>query len=97
MEMFVENDKKILFVYSFFVESISSLKWFFHFYYCSNITALGNFKGTITESFLKKINPHWLKYPPQTARAHYTLAIIYFIMMIFGLTGNALVIFIFIK
>ncbi|XP_070499438.1 opsin, ultraviolet-sensitive [Chironomus tepperi] len=63
----------------------------------SNITALGNFKGTISESFLKKINPHWLKYPPQPPNYHYALAIIYFIMMIFGLTGNALVIFIFIK
>lgn len=62
-----------------------------------NITALGNFKGTITESFLKKINPHWLYYPPQSPTAHYVLATVYFIMMLFGLTGNALVIFLFIK
>lgn len=61
------------------------------------MTALGNFKGTITESFLKKINPHWLYFPPQTATAHYILATIYFIMMVFGLFGNALVIYIYIR
>lgn len=62
-----------------------------------NMTALANFKGEMTESFLKKINPHWLYFPPQTPTAHYILATIYFFMMLFGLTGNALVIFLFIK
>ncbi|KAG5677936.1 hypothetical protein PVAND_007650 [Polypedilum vanderplanki] len=65
----------------------------------SNISllALTNFIGTIDGNFLKRINTHWLKFPPQPPSAHYTLATIYFIMAMFGLTGNALVIFLFIK
>lgn len=65
----------------------------------SNISqlALQNFKGTVSESYLLKINKHWLKFPPQSPSSHYILAIVYFIMSVFGLTGNFLVIFIYIK
>lgn len=61
----------------------------------SNITALDNFKGNISDSFKKSINAHWLNSPPQTPAMHYAFAIVFFFMAVFGLTGNALVIYIF--
>lgn len=94
---FVINLLKRISILIRFQLQIFYLCFFFSIFCSNNMTALGNFKGTITESFLKKINPHWLHFPPQTESAHYILATIYFIMMVFGLFGNALVIYIYIR
>ncbi|XP_053674238.1 opsin, ultraviolet-sensitive [Anopheles nili] len=45
--------------------------------------------------FVAKINPFWLQFEPPTTGEHYLLAMFYFLMMLFGVIGNALVIFMF--
>ncbi|CRK99939.1 CLUMA_CG013238, isoform A [Clunio marinus] len=60
-----------------------------------NTSALAHFDGEITESFMKKINPHWLKFPAPSQGVFYFLAFIYFIMTLVGLSGNVLVIYIY--
>lgn len=47
--------------------------------------------------FLAKINPFWLSFPPPSAGAHRWMGVIYCLMMIVGISGNALVIILFIK
>lgn len=53
--------------------------------------------GLFTDEYLKRINTHWLKFPPPYPATHYSLAVLYAVIMLFGLTGNALVIFMFIR
>lgn len=60
-----------------------------------NLSALANYKGYLDPAFLASINSFWLEFPPTSPTAHYTLAIIYAIMMFVGITGNALVIYMF--
>ncbi|XP_049297488.1 opsin-2 [Anopheles funestus] len=45
--------------------------------------------------FVAKINPFWLQFEPPSAGEHYGLAVFYFLMMLFGVIGNALVVFMF--
>ncbi|CRL06422.1 CLUMA_CG019491, isoform A [Clunio marinus] len=59
--------------------------------------ALEYFNENISEQFLNKINQHWLNSPPQPPSSHYILATIYGAMILFGITGNALVIFLFVR
>ncbi|XP_058053522.1 opsin, blue-sensitive [Anopheles bellator] len=49
----------------------------------------------VDPQFVAKINPFWLQFDPPTAGEHYGLAAFYFLMMLFGVVGNALVIFMF--
>lgn len=53
--------------------------------------------GLFKEEFLTRINPHWLKFPPPYPSSHYALAALYIFIAIFGLSGNAFVIFMFIR
>ncbi|XP_058123600.1 opsin-2 [Anopheles ziemanni] len=45
--------------------------------------------------FVAKVNPFWLQFEPPTAGEHYGLAVFYCVMMLFGVIGNALVVFMF--
>uniref|UniRef100_A0A182FG18 Uncharacterized protein n=2 Tax=Anopheles albimanus TaxID=7167 RepID=A0A182FG18_ANOAL len=49
----------------------------------------------VDPQFVAKINPFWLQFDPPSAGEHYGLAAFYFLMMLFGVIGNALVIFMF--
>lgn len=53
--------------------------------------------GLFKEEFLTRINPHWLKFLPPYPSSHYILATLYIFIAIFGLSGNAFVIFMFIR
>lgn len=67
------------------------------FYICRNYSALSNFKGHLDPELVDSINPFWLDFPPAAPGTHYTLGAIYSIMMVLGLSGNALVIFMYIR
>ncbi|CAL4124286.1 unnamed protein product [Meganyctiphanes norvegica] len=41
------------------------------------------------------IDPHWAEYPPVNPMWHYVLGIIYVILLIFAITGNGLVVYLF--
>ncbi|KFB35649.1 AGAP007548-PB-like protein [Anopheles sinensis] len=45
--------------------------------------------------FVAKVNPFWLQFEPPSAGEHYGLAVFYCVMMLFGVIGNALVVFMF--
>lgn len=53
--------------------------------------------GLFSDDYIDRINVHWLKFPPPETSTHYLLAALYGIIMILGFTGNALVIFMFIR
>lgn len=53
--------------------------------------------GYFTEDYLKLINKHWLQFHPPHHRSHYILAVLYTVIMTVGVTGNCLVIFMFIR
>lgn len=53
--------------------------------------------GLFTEDYLKIVNKHWLQFDPPYPRSHYMLAALYALVMTVGLTGNSLVIFMFIR
>lgn len=53
--------------------------------------------GYFSEEFLHKINPYWMRFPPPDPQSHYALAIIYAVVMTIGVTGNSLVICMFIR
>ncbi|KAK8385768.1 hypothetical protein O3P69_016498 [Scylla paramamosain] len=48
------------------------------------------------QSLLCVVNPHWLTYSPPSHLHHVVMAALYLVIMIFGLVGNGLVIFLFI-
>ncbi|XP_022205432.2 opsin, ultraviolet-sensitive [Nilaparvata lugens] len=54
-------------------------------------------EGFFTDEYLYMINPHWLQFDPPSHTAHYILAAAYFIVMTIGVTGNFLVIFMFLR
>ena len=49
------------------------------------------------QSLLCVVNPHWLAYPPPSHLHHVIMATLYLVIMILGLIGNGLVIFLFIR
>jgi len=53
--------------------------------------------GFFSQDFLLKINQHWLKFPPPDPQSHYALAIVYAMVMTFGVMGNSLVICMFLR
>lgn len=53
--------------------------------------------GFFTEDFLYTINEHWLQFPPPRQSSHYILAALYGIVMTVGVSGNCLVIFMFLR
>lgn len=59
--------------------------------------ALSAFHGDLDPNFVALINPFWLKFDPAPANAHYTLGIVHSFIMVIGLFGNALVIYMFIR
>ena len=54
-------------------------------------------EGYFTEQYLYSINPHWLQFPPPPPVNHYVLALLYCVIMVIGMTGNALVVFMFVR
>ncbi|XP_073978945.1 opsin, ultraviolet-sensitive-like isoform X2 [Rhodnius prolixus] len=46
-----------------------------------------------TEEYLKLVNTHWFEYPPPNKQIHYIFAAVYFLVMLVGVSGNLLVIF----
>nr|XP_018914573.1 PREDICTED: neuromedin-U receptor 2-like [Bemisia tabaci] len=50
-----------------------------------------------SEDFLASINPHWLQFTPPDRSSHYILASLYAVIMVVGLFGNYLVIFMFLR
>ncbi|XP_046735573.1 opsin-2-like isoform X2 [Diprion similis] len=42
-------------------------------------------------------NTHWLKFPPPSPAAYYTLAALYAVIMVFGVCGNAFAIYMFLR
>ncbi|KAG4077086.1 hypothetical protein HA402_016073 [Bradysia odoriphaga] len=59
--------------------------------------ALSAFNEQVDPNFVALINPFWLKFNPAPANAHYTLGIIHSFIMVVGLFGNAIVIYMFIR
>ncbi|CAI6363415.1 unnamed protein product [Macrosiphum euphorbiae] len=53
--------------------------------------------GLYTDDYIKLINSHWLKFMPPNPMSHYVLGLLYTIIMVFGCTGNSLVIFMYFK
>lgn len=53
--------------------------------------------GWFQEDYLYIINAHWLQFPPPSKASHYTLAVVYVFVLTAGISGNALVIFMFFK
>lgn len=53
--------------------------------------------GFFEENYLSEFNLHWLQFSPPSKISHYSLAILYVIIMATGMCGNALVIFMFIR
>lgn len=53
--------------------------------------------GWFKEDYLYIINAHWLQFPPPSKASHYTLAVVYIFVLTAGMSGNALVIFMFFK
>lgn len=53
---------------------------------------LWKYYGLFKDDFILKINLHWLRFPPPSAKTHYFLAGLYIIIMTLGMLGNALVI-----
>lgn len=49
------------------------------------------------DDFLRTINPHWLQFDPPSQLSHYILATLYAVIMVIGLFGNYLVIFMFLR
>nr|BAQ54849.1 opsin, rhodopsin-7 like [Anax parthenope] len=58
-------------------------------------TSLWRNHGLYTDDYILLINPHWLGFPPPRPISHYILAVLYAIVMIIGVSGNFLVIFMF--
>ncbi|KAJ9583110.1 hypothetical protein L9F63_022553, partial [Diploptera punctata] len=59
--------------------------------------ALWESEGLFTEQFLLSINPHWLQFSPPPTVNHYILAALYCVILVVGIIGNALVIFMFVR
>lgn len=53
--------------------------------------------GYFTEDYLHVISKHWLQFPPAHHSSHYILAVLYALIMTVGVTGNFLVIFMFLR
>ncbi|KAL1139635.1 hypothetical protein AAG570_006613 [Ranatra chinensis] len=53
--------------------------------------------GMFTDDYMKLINRHWLLFPPPHPNSHYTMAVVYTILMFMGVSGNFLNIFIIIR
>lgn len=53
--------------------------------------------GIYTDDYIKLINSHWLKFVPPHPMSHYILGLLYTVIMVFGCTGNSLVIFMYFK
>lgn len=53
--------------------------------------------GYFTEDYLHVISKHWLQFPPAHHGSHYILAVLYALIMTVGVTGNFLVIFMFLR
>lgn len=51
--------------------------------------------GAFREDYLLKISSHWLKFSPPSKSSHYALAVLYVVIMVMGVGGNALVIYMF--
>lgn len=53
--------------------------------------------GYYDDDFLTMINPHWLSFEPPTEEAYYVLAVLYAIIMVVGVSGNILVMFMYLR
>nr|BAQ54717.1 opsin, rhodopsin-7 like [Orthetrum albistylum] len=51
--------------------------------------------GLYNDDYLLLINSHWLGFPPPRPSSHYILAVLYTVVMVVGVSGNFLVIFMF--
>nr|BAQ54766.1 opsin, rhodopsin-7 like [Macromia amphigena] len=58
-------------------------------------TGLWKSHGLYSDDYLFLINPHWLGFPPPRPSSHYILAVLYTVVMVVGVSGNFLVIFMF--
>lgn len=54
-------------------------------------------KGFFTVEYLDDINYHWLQFTPPNDGSFYALCILYAIIMSFGLFGNGLVVYLYLK
>ncbi|GAB0096250.1 Opsin [Sergentomyia squamirostris] len=54
-----------------------------------------DFHGSVDADFLNSISMFWLRAKPPTAQEHFAMGLAYICMMILGITGNSLVIFMF--
>ncbi|XP_046634669.1 compound eye opsin BCRH2-like [Daphnia pulicaria] len=52
---------------------------------------------TVPEDMLEMIHPHWKKFPPVNPMWHYLLGLIYIVLGITSITGNSLVLHLFMK
>lgn len=52
-------------------------------------------QGFFSEEYISDINVHWLKFEPPNEYSFITLGILYIVIMIVGVIGNGLVIFMF--
>ncbi|XP_050308710.1 opsin, ultraviolet-sensitive-like [Anthonomus grandis grandis] len=52
-------------------------------------------RGFFTEGYIYDINVHWLQFKPPDSSKFYILGALYLVIMVFGMVGNGLVIFLF--
>lgn len=53
--------------------------------------------GLFNEDYLFEIDVYWLQFPPPSPTSHYVLGILYVVIMIIGVLGNVLIIFMFLR
>lgn len=53
--------------------------------------------GYFTVDYIKLINPHWLQFPPTSNMVHYILGLMYCLIFCVGVSGNLLVIYMFMR
>lgn len=77
----------------------SKVVYFFSFFLriCSVYFSLSSYHGYLDPLFLESINIHWMRFEPPKPWEHYTLAIIYLFIMVVGMIGNALVVYMFLR
>lgn len=70
---------------------------FIHFTFYSVYFSLSSYDGYLDPKLLESINVHWVRFVPPKPWEHYTLATILLFIMVVGMIGNFLVVYMFFR